>query len=297
MNFISTFEELNKLYEEVDPKQEKAAEDIENAKQLNEATDEGAEDEVPVEEAPVEEPIEEAEPRQIVIECDKCGALIVKNEADIVVDEKSDLVNVEDACAFCEETAGYKIIGVLLPYEPTEEVPAETVEEKEVDEVDEPIEESYYACAEIDGEERRFPFNDREAARKYISDIRSGNLPEFKGKKIGSVWTEGFNAEEAAEDNLMDEDLADWYRKKFDKPASVTTQQAWEDELNGEMGEISDKRRKHLERKFKQQRDWEARHAEKKDAEELEELLDFDVDVPVNISANGNEVAVGGATV
>ena len=59
------------------------------------------------------------------------------------------------------------------------------------------------------------------------------------------------------------EDLADWYRKKFDKPASTATQQAWEDELNGEMGEISDKRRKHLERKFQQQRDWEKRHPDK----------------------------------
>lgn len=61
----------------------------------------------------------------------------------------------------------------------------------------------------------------------------------------------------------LQEDLADWYRKKFDKPASVDTQQAWEAELNGEMGEISDKRRKHLERKFAQQRDWEERHPDK----------------------------------
>lgn len=61
----------------------------------------------------------------------------------------------------------------------------------------------------------------------------------------------------------LEEDLADWYRKKFDRPASIATQQAWEDELNGEMGEISDKRRKHLERKFAQQRDWEERHPDK----------------------------------
>lgn len=61
----------------------------------------------------------------------------------------------------------------------------------------------------------------------------------------------------------INEDLADWYRKTFDRPASTATQQAWEDELNGEMGEISDKRRKHLERKFAQQRDWEERHPDK----------------------------------
>jgi hypothetical protein len=70
--------------------------------------------------------------------------------------------------------------------------------------------------------------------------------------------------------NMLDEDLADLYRKTFDKPASSSTQQAWEDELNGEMGEISDKRRKHLERKFAQQRDWEERHPEV-----MEESLDM----------------------
>lgn len=67
--------------------------------------------------------------------------------------------------------------------------------------------------------------------------------------------------------SLLDEDLADWYRKTFDKPASTKTQQAWEDELNGEFGEISDKRRNHLERKFAQQRDWEARHEVETDTE------------------------------
>jgi hypothetical protein len=64
----------------------------------------------------------------------------------------------------------------------------------------------------------------------------------------------------------LEEDLADWYRKKFDRPASTATQQAWEDELNGEMGEISDKRRNHLERKFAQQRDWEKRHTPEMEA-------------------------------
>lgn len=76
------------------------------------------------------------------------------------------------------------------------------------------------------------------------------------------------------------EDLADWYRKKFDKPASTTTQQAWEDELNGEMGKLTNRRKAHLEKKFAQQRDWEKRHPEtlSEDAEvtdaEVDELLD-----------------------
>ena len=138
MNFISTFEELNKLYEEVIPEEDISVEDapIEEAcvkEELTEAADEEIEivdDETPIDEVPEEESVEDDEPKQVVIECTKCGALVIKSEADIVVDEESGLVNVEDKCAFCEETEGYKIIGTMIPYEDAE------VEETEVSEVE-----------------------------------------------------------------------------------------------------------------------------------------------------------------
>lgn len=119
-NFISTFDELNKLYEEVDVKK---AEEV-RADELAEAADE----EIPVEEipaeeeAPIEEPVAEEEPRQLICECDKCGALVIKDEAGIVADEESDLVNIEEECQFCEEAKGFKIVGVVAPYEVAEEV-------------------------------------------------------------------------------------------------------------------------------------------------------------------------------
>jgi hypothetical protein len=146
MNFISTFEELNKLYEEVDSEVEKEEAEKEEVveescdKKLTEATeDDVVEDEVPAdEEAPVEEPVVEDEPRRVICECDKCGALVIKDEADIVNDEESGLVNVEDECEFCEEANGYKIVGVVAPYEVAdEEVPAE-----EPEFVEEPVEEA-----------------------------------------------------------------------------------------------------------------------------------------------------------
>ena len=197
MNFISTFEELNKLYEEAkDAKQanEKSEDVVEEAcdkEALTEAAEDDVieiEDEAAEVEAAVDEPElyddteEELEPKQVIMECDKCGALVLRDEDAVIVDEESGLANVEDECEFCEEASGYKIVGVVAPYEPEE---AEAVVE----------------------------------------------------------------------------DLADWYRKKFDRPASISTQQNWEDELNDDS--ISMERRKHLERKFAQQRDWEERHPDK----------------------------------
>lgn len=142
-NFISTFDELNKLYE-ADKAAARAKNKIDKeaaAKALlgEEAVDEGiigdtirgAVKGFLGEEA--EEEIEE--PRQVICECDKCGALVIKAETDIVVDEESDLVNVEEECQFCEEANGYKIIGAVAPYEA---VPEEAEEiEDEVEELEE----------------------------------------------------------------------------------------------------------------------------------------------------------------
>ena len=101
-----------------------------------------------IEAADEEIEIVEEEPRQLICECDKCGALVIKAEADVVADEESGLVDVEEECQFCEEAKGYKIVGVVAPYEvaeeepvedeePIEEIPAE--EEAPVEEV--PVEE------------------------------------------------------------------------------------------------------------------------------------------------------------
>ena len=185
-NFISTFEELNKLYEEAPRVVSKKVDELYSVlfddtqkftgtkeecenwlkdkkgplasrfkivpgaeisvleacteEELTEAADdeeiEIVDDEVPVEEIAEEEPAAD-EPRQVIMECSKCGALVIKDEADVVADEESDLVNIEDECQYCEEAEGYKIIGTMIPYEvaevaeeaPVEEVPEEPVEE------------------------------------------------------------------------------------------------------------------------------------------------------------------------
>jgi hypothetical protein len=83
----------------------------------------------------------------------------------------------------------------------------ENTEEKE--ETKESLKEAYYACAEIDGEERRFPFNTREEAKKYIDMIQKGEAKEFEGKEIGSTWTESLE-EELNEEVKLISDLSDY---------------------------------------------------------------------------------------
>jgi hypothetical protein len=179
-NFISTFDELNKLYEEDERKKkatvgkeacdeddvdeslvgtavaagaaaigstvgkkigDKISESVESDEEVEESIigtaaaacvgaaagkaianklteDEEVEDiiddETSIEEEPVEE---ESVVRQLALECANCGAITIKDEADVKVDEETDLANMEDTCEFCEEAKGHKIVGVVTPYE------------------------------------------------------------------------------------------------------------------------------------------------------------------------------------
>jgi hypothetical protein len=114
MNFIETIAALDKLYESIDPALEK-----------EEVLEEAVEDEVVDEEIPADEEIEvedEAADTQLVLECSKCGALVIKPEAEVVTSDETDLVNAEETCQYCEEAEGYKVIGTFIPSEETAEI-------------------------------------------------------------------------------------------------------------------------------------------------------------------------------
>jgi hypothetical protein len=154
MSFISTFEELSKLYEskEVNTEEEKNEVEVENAEDenlteaaavnitddANTSDDTNTSDEKNavddnLSEATDEEAVKE-EPRSVILECANCGALVIRDEAEVVIDEEADLANMEEACQYCEEAAGYKIVGVVAPYEAEEavEVVEDSIEDEEV---------------------------------------------------------------------------------------------------------------------------------------------------------------------
>lgn len=171
-------------------------------------------------EADTYDDVNEAYVGKIIIDCHVCHSHIFKNKEDITITEEGD-VNIDEQCPYCGEQEGFIVVGEITKY-PNNNEETEPVEAAEEAPVEEPVEETpvveesfarnnrkfisrisenkssvaekhinetYYACAEIDGEERRFPFDTRDEARNYLTYIRKGEN-EFKGKKIGSLWTE-----------------------------------------------------------------------------------------------------------
>lgn len=139
MNFQNVFEELNKLYEELpaDKANKAADEPVEESckKALAEEADE--EDVVAEEETTPDDEIEtseeESEVRQLALKCKNCGAIIIKDESEVEIDDDG-VANADVKCDFCEEIRGSDIVGVVTPYEAADE---------EIEIVDDADEESF----------------------------------------------------------------------------------------------------------------------------------------------------------
>lgn len=142
MNFQTIMEELDKLYE---AEQREADRVI----KLAEADEEVLVDDEPIvddetEEIVIEDEAEESSdeeaPAQIILACSGCGALVIKDETAVNIDDETDLANVDEECQYCEEAKGYTIVGAVAPYdgpvvaeEETEETEEETEEVQDED--------------------------------------------------------------------------------------------------------------------------------------------------------------------
>jgi hypothetical protein len=95
---------------------------ISDVAQLTEAA---KEEEILIDDEPVVNDEAEAEdesaiedvPGQLILECENCGGLVIKAEADVAIDEETGLADMDEACQYCEEAKGYKILGKVAPYE------------------------------------------------------------------------------------------------------------------------------------------------------------------------------------
>lgn len=139
MNLYSLLEELDRIYEEEAQSDIIELEDeVIEIEDEEDDEDESSEDEFVEEESakddhPVEEPVEITD---YVLECANCGAVCIKTNKDIKTEENVDLVNVGEACDFCEATTGYILRGGLVDapafhQETTDELAVEESEESE----------------------------------------------------------------------------------------------------------------------------------------------------------------------
>lgn len=220
MNFTSVFEELNSLYE--DKVEETPVEEV---------ADEVVEDDIVAEEPAAEEPAADEEPKQVILECAKCGALVIMDEADVAIDEETDLANVDEACQYCEEAEGYKIIGAVVPYATEEPVEEQLSNEdaKDADDANDTTEDD----EDADLDEGIFDFGKkkREAEQKRKEDEAAAREAEQEKSKRKWPTAADYDAyeKEQQEQRRIDAEMAkykamgkDWNKRNDSSSPSNT---------------------------------------------------------------------------
>ena len=180
MNFISTFDELNKLYESSNgtsvARHKPATKSPIVSERLREADDE--EIEIVDDES------------QLVLKCANCGALVIKAEADVKTEEAG-LANTDEPCEYCEETKGYETIGTFISS--VDETVSEDTEENTVDSVsdnndDSVVEESACKTRELteDADKNTFGvlFKDKHGGSALWAD----HVSEEEAKSIAAEY-------------------------------------------------------------------------------------------------------------
>lgn len=72
---------------------------------------------------------------KVILHCPVCNSMIYKDLEDIVKDDVEELVNIGEECPYCYTSEGFKVIGIVSPFEETSE------EEEQEDEEEYPAEE------------------------------------------------------------------------------------------------------------------------------------------------------------
>jgi hypothetical protein len=238
-----------------------------------------------------------------IMQCPQCMTLFYKAEEDIEKSEETpDVVNINEICQHCGNSSGYTLVGKVggideseaenfdlgeMPAAEGEEelnldFPAEGTEEVDAEGTGEGAEEmaaedDFDLDLDLDLEDET---EEPEEANESLNNSKLLDKIEDKNDLKTDIESEHLTLnEDLDEEEIMEEDLADVARKVFDRPASVATQQRWEDELNDDS--ISPARRKHLERKFAQQRDWETRHPDKVPSVPTLQPVNSEIEEPV----------------
>ena len=86
-------------------------------------------------EAETEDELQDTYIGKVILHCPVCNSMIYKDLEDIVNDDVEEVVNIGEECPYCYTSDGFKVIGIVSPFEETSE------EEEQEDETEDTAEE------------------------------------------------------------------------------------------------------------------------------------------------------------
>ena len=95
-------------------------------------------------EAETEDELEDTYIGKVILHCPVCNSMIYKDLEDIVKDDVEEVVNIGEECPYCYTSEGFKVIGIVSPFEEEQEEEQEDETEDTAEEqVDEELTEEF----------------------------------------------------------------------------------------------------------------------------------------------------------
>jgi hypothetical protein len=154
-------------------------------------------------EAETEDELQDTYIGKVILHCPVCNSMVYKKLEDIVKDDVEELVNVGEECPYCYTSEGFKVIGIVSPFEGTEDKEDEQEDEKEdsseeeaevlapvpeevADDIDDTAEDSHPADDEVDYDVEDFDSDSfDELGEAYLKAVYE-NVSSYKTTDVSS---------------------------------------------------------------------------------------------------------------
>lgn len=183
-------------------------------------------------EAENDEELEDSYVGKVIVDCCVCHSLIYKNPDEVIIDEETDLANVDEECPYCHSTGdGYKVVGEVAPYNPVDNDNVSVEIEKKEDS-DKDTDEDSDEGSDEDGDEDKEEKKDKKKeesfrraryrrimesargkkrnARVMLESRRLKNRQRLKESKVGTGTRRVNESEMRSVYSMSDDQMDDW---------------------------------------------------------------------------------------
>lgn len=173
-------------------------------------------------EAETEDELQDTYIGKVILHCPVCNSMVYKKLEDIVKDDVEELVNVGEECPYCYTSEGFKVIGIVSPFEEGKDEEDEKEDEKEDSSEEEKVPEEHvdeelteeFETVEVATEDQKVTLDADDDGKLTIEAEPVKDTEE--AEVLAPVPTEVADTIEETEESPWPEDEVDYDVEDFD---------------------------------------------------------------------------------
>lgn len=174
-------------------------------------------------EAETEDELQDTYIGKVILHCPVCNSMVYKKLEDIVKDDVEELVNVGEECPYCYTSEGFKVIGIVSPFEEGKDEEDEQEDEKEDSSEEEKVPEEHvdeelteeFETVEVATEDQKVTLDANDDGKLTI-EAEPVKDTEEEAEVLAPVPTEVADTIEETEESPWPEDEVDYDVEDFD---------------------------------------------------------------------------------